>query len=490
MSSIPLPPSRPLRITWSGLSFWGADVLITPGARPSKIILLGDPSSDRFDTASDLFLEDEDESLIFRKLRLISSGSRPVRWGDDVASEYVLEDRRWQWWYKFASKSYNRLKCDGTRVSEKNLQEIFRELFDEMGEANADVFNASARFYPTLHYEHPVSYGKILDDLCRMTLHTIGFDREGRAIVYQLGQGQLPGNGARFKSFRQITRRSNRSYRVLSKPNIYKSLLDLDAKAMEENGELVNLGDATYAPGGGWQEEWPGLFCGVSASSQRLAMQSVYKVFMADEESKVNDELSNGANLNGKLEIFDSGECVFTDDHSAPVIDYVKGIYWPENHRADYASPSDSYWHGRIEVKNNIFRTSRPVFKCENGYVSPPELKVGAWHRVRNEDDGNYQTLRSGGSVTHIRHCEWVQPIFNHEVGNNGDDCVRQLAEYRRILEQETQIDSYFGVVAGIAHFNTSGNVRHVRYKVGRIASSGTADTEVYVGDAWEGVSV
>lgn len=486
---IPPPPTRPLIIKCAGLNFWAADVLITPGARPSKIILLGSTAADRFDTVSDLILQDEDEFLTFRRLRLLSICSRPVRWGDDVSAEYVFEDRRWEWWYKLTTKSYNRLKCNGETVGQKNLKQIFRELFDELNEPTANVFLASERLYPELHYDAPVSYGKILEDLCRMTLHTIGFDREGRFIVYQIGQGPLPPNGTRFKSFRQLTRRSNRSYRVLSKPNIYKSEIRLLPKAMEQNGQLVDLDDVSYKPSPSWKTEWPGLFASVAAASQRLAFQSVYKLFMPVENTAENNQLAAGASLAGKIEVFNSGECAFTDEHSAPVVDYVTGVFWPENHEADFSTSHGDYWHGRIEAKDNIIRSSRPIFRVEDGDVLPPIMRAGLWHRVRAQD-GSYQTLRDGGSLTHVRHCEWVQPIFNHDIGNNGAFCLAQLREYRRILEQESQIDSYFGIVAGLAFFATSGNIRHVRYKCGRLATSGTADTEVYVGDAWEGVSL
>lgn len=478
-----------LLITYGSAKFWGADVLISTGAQPSRTVLYGDVGSEVTDGPSDLILADEDLSITFRQMKLLSISNRPVRWGDDIASEYIVEDRRYKWWDTSHSCSFNKLLCNGLRVDEKPCAEIFRILLQEiLGEIGVDISQASQLLFPRLVYDGEVPVGRMLDDLCRMTHHTIGFNEAGNVAVYSLGKGIEPNASLDVyqKSFRQAVTRNIRSFKAISKPTVYESLVTLTPRAMEEDGELVSLDDVSYKPASGWGQEWPGHFSGVASGSQHLAMKSVYKLFIAGsgENDKAVGEHAFG---DGQMEIFNDGDCVFTDDQSAVLVDTVTGSFWPEYHRGDVASADTDYWRGVIEVSDNIFKTERPVFKVSGGTVSPPTLKVRAWHKVRKEDGSFTHASRGGGPE---RLAEWVQPILVHEGQSNLPDVHKELDEFKRINDEEAAVDTKMAVYGGLRSIETNGKVRAVRHKAGLSASSGSIDTEVYIGDGWGGLTV
>ena len=473
-----------IKITYGDAKIWSADLLISAGAQPSRFILEGDIQGDLDDVAPILRIDDGDTERIFADTRLLSIENRPCRWGDELSSYYVIEDKRWKWWDIFASCDYNRLKCDGDRYNDATCGEIFGDLLTLAGEAIFDVGSASDAIYPVLHYDEQVPVGRMLQDLCELTKHTIGFKEDGSVKVFQLGQGKLP-NISAIKSFRQYTNRTINDFKVISKPTLFESLISVNPVGMESTGEIVDLDSVSYKPAAGWSGEWPGQFSGVASASQWLANKSVYRLF--EPSSVGNDQTAAAFPLDG-LEILENGDCAYNSMRGGVCIDYVIGEFWPEYHRGDVETSATDHWFGDVSVKENIFQFGRPVFKVDDGAVSEPVLKIKAWHRQRDDANGDFifESLGNGP----VREASWVQPVVIHDEGTNLTDVGNQLTEYRRICIQESNIDTSMVVYDGIQSVEVNGNVRSIRHKLNLTASSGGADTEVYIGDGWDGLQV
>lgn len=477
-----LPPTI---ITYGGQEIWSADVLLSVGAQPNRIILEGDIDQGMFAGPHELFIFDQTSSWTLPEVRLLSIASRPIRWGDRIGSQYVAEDRRWKWWDKLYSCDYNRLKCNGSRYDEKNLREILAELFDLLGEQFYNLSEVSPRLYPTLKYDTQVPVGQILQDLFEMTGHTAGFDFNGILSVYPLGIGQLP-SVPNIKSFEQRVVDTRLSFKTVSRPTLFESIVDLVPSAMEEDGEVVALEDATYKPTDGWAKEWPGHFENVATDSQHLASKSVHTLFSTGDVT--NNNATGEQSLAGaEIKILETGDCAYNSMRGGVAVDDVTGVFWPEYHRADVFTLEDQSWFGEVKVVENFFVFSRPVFKVIDGDVSPAEMKAKVRHTARKEDS-NFVVATSGSGIE--RAVNWLQPVVVHDEGTNLTDIRTQLDEMRAIFKNERAAQTFMIIIDGIQNVGLNGNTRAVRFKINQGATSGIVDTEIYVGSGWEGLEV
>jgi len=476
-------------IQFAGKIFWAADILISSGAKPSTAVLSGS-SSDSYDTDFyDLFISSDSQQYTIPKMRVVNSQNKPLKWKGMNESQIVLEDRRALWWEVYHSLDYNRIRCDGERINEKNCKEIFEELLGLVGEGNADLAFARDDIYPTMSYNQNLTVGQMLDDLCKKSMHTIGFTATGLVGVYALGSGGqqlIPDNMSTLKAFRQDTQILPGSYSVISAPTVFESEIELEAKAMEDDGELVDIGDASYKPSGGWGDQWPGQYSSVASNKQWLAMRSLYKIFKAG--AATNDETTADSTLSGDIIVIKDGMCVWDEEVSAVVVEKVRGEFWCEYHRGDLSTNGDDQWYGMVECVGNVFYFDRPVFKISGGQVSEPTLKATARHLVR-KSDGKMVCEKSGAGPEVL--VDWLIPVLRHGIGSNVSDIDDQLLAMLTIVNADASVLSRVEVHTDIIPVQVNGQARAVRYKVGsEIATSGFADTEVYFGRNWEGLMV
>lgn len=476
-------------ISFGGIPFWAADILVSSGAKPSTAVLFGSPAYNFTTQENTLFVQAGNGLFGFPQMRIVSSQNRPIRWKQNGESQIVLEDRRAKWWETYASYSANRLRSDGGRLNQKTCREVFQELLALVGETNPNLSYVNTNLYPRLHYSESVPVGKMLDDLCKMCKHTIGFMVSGAVGVFANGFGNsqfLPVNGSTLKAFRQGTSDAQLSHTAISAPTIFESEVSMVARAIEDDGELVSLANASYKPSAGWGAEWPGQFFGVADASQHLAMKSVYRAFVAG--SITNDQETDDSTLTGIAE-FTGGQTSAWDELStAEIVSKVTGEFWPETHRGDLATQSTEHWHGKVDVEDNVFYFERPVFRVANGVVSPPVLKSYARHLMR-KDDGSFVCEKVGTGKEVL--APWVVPMVRHGIGTNVSQVEEELTAFKLICDTEAAVTRRMEVHADIIPIEVNGQVSHARYKIGGdIASSGVADTEVYFGDGWEGVAL
>ena len=475
----------PTIISYGGQEIWSADILLSVGAQPNRMILEGDIDQDMFAGPHELFIFDQNGSWTLPEVRLLSIASRPIRWGDRIGSQYVAEDRRWKWWDKLYSCDYNRLKCDGSRYDEKNLREILNEIFAFLGERFYDLSQVSPRLYPTLKYDTQVPCGKILEDLFEMTGHTAGFNANGILSVFPLGVGPLP-NVPNIKAFIQESRDTRTAFRTVSRPTLFESIVDLVPSAMEADGEVVPLNDASYMPAGGWTKEWPGHFENVATNSQHLASKSVYTLFATGDVT--NNQATGEQSLAGaEIKILETGDCAYNSMRGGVAVDDVTGVFWPEYHRADAATLADQSWYGEVKVIENFFIFSRPVFQVKDGDVTPPVMKAKVRHTARRSD-GNFVVEFEGSGIERV--VNWLQPVVVHDEGTNLDSIRTQLNEMRAIFTSDRAIPTFMVILDGIQNVGLNGNTRAVRFKINQGATSGVVDTEIYVGSGWQDMEV
>jgi hypothetical protein len=472
-------------IEFGDLNIWAADILIEAGARPSRILLDGDPEFIVDQQPYVLTIRDEDRVYSLPWCRITNVEDRPVRWGDLVGTRYIVEDRRWKWWETLHTCSYNSMKCDGTRSNEKTCREIFDELLTVAGEGFFNTNWASEALYPTLEVAKPMPVGWILERLCEMTHHTIGmnwgfFDLNGSIAVFPKGQGETF-NFEDVKSSFTFNKSDWATRKIVSLPTIYESEVELEPVAMESDGELLPLNSVSWKPSS-WEAEWPGQFSGVASASQHLAMKSVYKLFVAGEV------INNQESINNTNPVFLSqGDCAYNSVGSAVCIDWIKGDFWPETHRADNTT-SDAHYIGDVRLDGNIFQFDSPVFKVENGSVLPPVLTAKARHYAASDSTGDLLRQEYGLGPEVL--AEWLQPLAVNGEGNNFADVQDQLEELYRILYMEYRADNFMVVEEGIKKAGVDGKIRMIRHKVSLSSSSGSCDTEIYYGWNWEGTDV
>lgn len=478
-----------IEISFGDAEIWAADIAVKAGAQPSRFLLDGEPKFFNTDEPEALVLRVDDAVFSFQGCKILSIEDRPSRWGDELSARYIVEDRRWAWWDKLTTCDYNRLRCDGTRYNEASAKDIFDDLFNTVGEFFRDTNLASQDLFPTLFFSEPTPAGKILEELCRLTHHTIGidwgtFDLQGRTRVYPLGVGGAA-DLSELKSSVNLVDRTP-SFTAVSLPAIYESEIDLTPVAMESDGELVEIDSVSYKPAGGWGDQWPGQYADVDSGSQHLAMRSMYRLFTPG--TVTNDQASGQLSLEETTPfIIAQGDCAYNSRRSAVIVDEVTGEFWPELHRADNTTSSGDHYFGGVEHDGNVFKFDRPVFKVDDGTVSPPVLKAKARHWAQ---DGADSFLKCGVGSGPERLAEWVQPIVVHGEGTNLADVEAQLEEYRRILELEYSWDSFMAVVDGLERARVDGLVTVIRHKINMPASSGGVETELYYGAGWEGLNV
>jgi len=88
----------PTDIVLDNVKVLSADVLMSVGARPSRIVIEGDTTTEPNGGPHALYISEDSTTLVFTGLRLISTASRPTRWGSLLSTQYVLEDKRNLWW--------------------------------------------------------------------------------------------------------------------------------------------------------------------------------------------------------------------------------------------------------------------------------------------------------------------------------------------------------------------------------------------------------
>jgi carbon monoxide dehydrogenase subunit G len=168
-------------------------------------------------------------------------------------------------------------------------------------------------------------------------------------------------------------------------------------------------------------------------------------------------------------------------------VDDVTGVFWPEYHRADASTLEGQSWFGEVKVVENLFVFSRPVFKLEDGDVSPAEMKAKVRHTARKED-GSFVVESEGAGIERV--VNWLQPVVVHDEGTNLTDIRIQLNEMRAIFRNERAVQTFMIILEGIQNVGLNGNTRAVRFKINQGATSGIVDTEIYVGSGWQGMEV
>jgi hypothetical protein len=475
-------------IQFKGKDYWAADILVSSGARPSETILYGPNDIVENTTPGSLYISTEDQQFTINGMRLVSPQNRPVRWDDQAESQFLLVDRRQAWWEVMHSCRYNILKADGGRFEERNCKQMFEDLLAVAGEALFFTSFASTELYPTIDNLSDVSVGSILEELCEISKHTIGFLPNGTVAVYALGHGgnQLVSSDT-LKSVPQASETLPLSRTAISAPTVFESVVDLEARAMESDGELVALADASYKPPAGWGGQWPGQYGDVSSGSQYLACRSLYRIYVVT--GITNDEQTADIVVNADdFTIISKGTGVYDNSRSAELIPQVTGEFWPEVHKGDISSSAGEHWFGGFEVVDNVFHFDRPVFKVSSKAISPAVLKATVRHTCRDAT-GGFVCERVGDGPEAI--ASWVTPVIRNSIGTNVSQVEAELTEFKRICDREAATGVGMQIHAGIIPAEVNGICRTVRYKVGESkVASGFAETEFYYGKNWEGLLV
>jgi len=176
----------------------------------------------------------------------------------------------------------------------------------------------------------------------------------------------------------------------------WNSKFRLEAIALEENGDLPLVDNATYTPSGGWGKDWPLFFANVAIRYRPLAFKSVWRWYRVKQLSQ------------GGFTPHGSTEASFKIEDLLPLAPHQAGAgthqdYWKWNletsvwgqrwlyslHPSDCGPcllQADQY---DLDWRHGVVKFHWPVISLDGGCPSEPELYLNAMHRQR-KDDGRY----------------------------------------------------------------------------------------------------
>ncbi|MFI4875945.1 MAG: hypothetical protein ACIALR_11425 [Blastopirellula sp. JB062] len=196
---------------------------------------------------------------------------------------FEILDCRWAWKLGAISGLYNRPAPDGRsidRETEKTPRELAQLCFEAMGLRDFDLSNMPQLLRPAIDWDYQTP-ALALADLadtcgCRVVLK-IG----GRVAIEPVGAGApLPTLSAAIGG-RAVYDLPDAppALRFAAGPSQYQCDFELAPVALEPNGDIVPLDEASYAPPRGWKHEPLPQLGNVDARYRKLAQSCVWKYY-------------------------------------------------------------------------------------------------------------------------------------------------------------------------------------------------------------------
>lgn len=254
-------PTLPI---WPGITATrGFDFTFSPGVTPSVCIVHTVPHTSTLAQDGSLFILTGGETPIhFPDCKLeapqLDVGQNGAYW------RLPILDRRWKWQFGFIYGSHNIRKPDGTYIREKTPQEIATLLFQEMGEANADVSRLPNDTRPECNWTDGAEAAAELEKLCYSLGCVVVLNHiNNRAEVWPIGSGAAlptayPGAPISGRSFAPVRNAAPFSLRVDAGPTLFQDTFVCDPVGLDRDGKYRHIDDLQYLPpGANWSLTYP-----------------------------------------------------------------------------------------------------------------------------------------------------------------------------------------------------------------------------------------
>lgn len=499
------------------------------GETPSVCVLQIAPQLSRPALIGTLTITYGGEVLAFPDCRIVAASYRRDAQGRIV--ELSIEDWRWKWRERgLISGRYNVRRTDGTIVThtEKSPQDMARLLFEALGQASYDVSQLPDTPRPYIEWD-VANPGRALSDLCELLGCRIAPGFDNKAFIVRLGSGTTlttgPGSGIVDINESLDPPEKPEVLMVVGGPAEFQADFELEAVALEPNGEYVELDSASYKPDDGWSYDATDTFEGLPTAKYRdknLARESVYRSYRVkipaggldlpgytDSTGKKIERLDQLVFLNRQCEQVDQiGEKAFLpplvygafegDNHlenatfgntintPEPITDLDSDLAKKCTYRQGFSLDGDK---GIVQLSQRLIL----VDETDNT-LSPAQLRLRVAVNVRDKDTGGLlrhtrkRTYVAGSTAPPaiIRRDEIVArcvPAYQSgstaftvtSINYNVDEVDREADYYLDIEEQTWQelrpIEATYGKIIKLA---PDGAIHHIVWSFGNSAPATT----------------
>lgn len=486
-----------------------ASMTFSHGISPSAALVTLPPIGGLRAEPGDLVFSFADVRVRFRQA-VIDRASLRV---DGSGQRWTLRifDRRWKWKFGKIEGKYNVRKANGELdpETEKTPQELAKLLLEAMGERGFEVNRLpnNARPFSLWKSANPAQeLAKLCDKLtCRPVL---GLD--DRVTIWPLGEGRnLPANGVEMNAgFGIDAKQRPDSIEVNCGETKVQSKLKLEAVGIETDGSIVAINDLSYMPAGGWEQESPFVFGGVTAKYEQggkqleardLALRSVWRMYRIKEQASgglaipgSKEEIKSTDQylpLDGVLNETERGDDGIERDKPA----FVEGVFQGGDPGAadtdeKLNSSSGTVYQGgfQLDRENGVVQFSEPVFKLSgDGKFSEAELYLTTRYgvvdpktRTRNRHtvERKLPGKKADTGPMILNHPEIVLKIIVTYGKNNGvkqtltnrakieKEANHYLDAAAKALEADPATDIQYG---GIVPISPDGAIQQVSFSVG-----------------------
>lgn len=323
----------------------------------------------------------------------------------------VLLDKRWKWAFGHISGEYNVLKGDDDVVpasgssgyspgaiefvegTEKSAKDLFKLLFEAMGENSFDTSKVSAEIRPYVNWDwtNPASAMADLADKCgcRVVLKT-----DGKVSIEPAGEGaNLPRNLTKSFSEGADVPEGPDNVTVTCGRSVAQADFPLEAVGRELDGSIVPIDDLSYKPTDGWSSVDLDDFNQISDQKQReLAKATVFKLYRIKESGIAGALGSEGEKYSELWQILPLRSTQIetaTGDEGVvgPKPAQVFGVYYDESKEVPNDDGSNSVAELKplgkdedtdkamlindgfsLDTRTGMVRFSKPIYKFNDGF--------------------------------------------------------------------------------------------------------------------------
>jgi hypothetical protein len=330
-------------VTFPGLSnIFRAEGVFTRGTLPNSIVVLCAPQDSlRLGYGELTFNDGAGGSFTLPNCLPVLSTLKRISLTGPLASvigawawSLVMLDHRWRWSRVTISGEFNRRNADGsveesTRATPGAIATL---IFEELGEAAYDVSRMPANVYPYVNWRE-TACDLALAELCHACVCEVCGGEFAQPVIYPSGTGSdMPAGGTALHTAGRTVRPVPSNIGVVGGATKAAARLTLQAVGLESDDSIELIDNLSYKPTGGWGSELPGVFGGITNTTNlKLAQKTIWRWYRVQNASRYQflneqvgrDEDQDGADHTLPAQVFGS----FYDYSDVPV-DTSSGTEW------------------------------------------------------------------------------------------------------------------------------------------------------------------
>jgi hypothetical protein len=363
-------------------------------------------------------------------------------------------DRRYRWAGRVISGDFNRRAADGTvdMSTARTPADLAGLCLNALGEGGFDVSRMPTGVWPRFKFQHAEAR-HVLAWLCNYVACEVCLNPLTDAVeIWPLGSGAGTSAGLGLTPKYRFCPRAYvpASITATSGDVLFQSKLRLKNVTINPNtGQQALLANSSYKPSGGWANESPFSFPGISdATNRRNAFQEVYRLYALEGQQDGSLPIpgfSFPVTSTDQYLLHDHRLQAETDLHGFKrrLPAYVEGDYWAYTDLP--VNGSNLRYTGKftLDTERRTVEFARPVFKLSSsGAYEEPTLYLVTSYRARTQAGVVAGLFASGsvggtGGILLLKRPE-VFAVFDQIAGSNTQaQAMAELQAYVRCFQQK-----------------------------------------------------